>query len=71
MCWELVCWGKHVCNAVIRPFDWSYIVQKQVMGDRVAETETPVTLLQDTAPSKLFDFYGKMFKLLKMTQNRG
>ena len=24
MCWKLVCWSKHVCNAVILPSHWSY-----------------------------------------------
>ena len=51
---QLVSWCKHVCNAVIRPSHWSYTEQKQVMGGRVAETETPFTLLQDTVPSKSF-----------------
>ena len=45
-------WSKHVCNTVIRPSHWSYMVQKQVIG--VAEIETPSTLLQDTVPSQSF-----------------
>ena len=44
MTWKLVCWSKHVCNAVILPSHWSYIVQKQV-------TEIPLSLLQDTVTS--------------------
>ena len=32
LCWKLVCWSKHVCNALILPSRWGYIVQKQVIG---------------------------------------
>ena len=48
MCSKLVWWSKHVCNAVILHSHWSYTVQKQVTGARVAETETPFTLLYCT-----------------------
>ena len=44
MCWKLVCWSEHVCNAVILPSHWSYIEQKQ-------ETETQFSLLHHTVPS--------------------
>ena len=47
--WKLVNWSKHVWNSVILPSHWSYIVQKQVMGDGVAEST--FTLLQDSVPS--------------------
>lgn len=39
MCWRLVSWS--VCNTVILPSRWSYIVHKCNWGARVAETETP------------------------------
>lgn len=31
---------NHVCNAVILTSHWSYIVEKQVIGGRLAETDT-------------------------------
>ena len=31
MGWKRVCWSKHVCNAVIRPSNWSYTAQKQMI----------------------------------------
>ena len=34
VCWKLVLWSRHVCNAVTRPSHWWYIVQKQVIKGR-------------------------------------
>ena len=62
MCWKLVSWGKHVCNAVILPAHWSYIVQIRVIGGGVAETS--FSLLQDSVPSEwLWSWYFKVKEL--------
>ena len=42
---------------------WSSIVQKQVIGGRVAETETPFTPLQNTVLSEYWHCYFKVKKL--------
>ena len=56
---KLVCWSEHVCDAVIPPSLWRYKQQKQV-------TETPLALIQDTAPSTwVWSWYLRGRKLLK------
>ena len=34
VCWQPVCWSKHVCNAVFLPSHWGYIEQTRVMEGR-------------------------------------
>ena len=72
MCIKLVCWRKHVCNTVIPPSHWGYIMLRQVTAGAsgVAETETPFTLLQDTVPSKWLGSHLK-HNMVLMPMSRG